>query len=106
MRTQKPLSAMSVVPTPPGEGEARRLQVLADPTRFRIITAVDSTCVRAGAVVEATGVVQPTVSHDRRVLRDAGLVVGERRGQQIFYGRSDVVGLVQRIRDLELVGAS
>jgi ArsR family transcriptional regulator, arsenate/arsenite/antimonite-responsive transcriptional repressor len=112
MPSESSLSEMPVVPTPLGEVEARRLalrlQALADPTRLRIITALDSVCVPVGTVVEATEVVQPTVSHHLRVLRDAGLVEGERRGQQVFYCLvdNDVVDLVQRIRDLELVGAS
>jgi DNA-binding transcriptional ArsR family regulator len=85
MPSESSLSEMPVVPTPLGEVEARRLalrlQALADPTRLRIITALDWVCVP---------------------------VEGERRGQQVFYCQvaNDVVDLVQRIRDLELVGAS
>lgn len=61
------------------------LRTLGDPTRLRILTALDGVCVPVTAIVEATGVRQPTVSHHLRILRDGGLVVGERRGGYVYY---------------------
>ena len=61
------------------------LQTLGDPTRLRIITALETACVSVGAIVEATELPQPTVSHHLRILRDRGLVYGERRGAFIYY---------------------
>ncbi|WP_249012064.1 helix-turn-helix transcriptional regulator [Conexibacter sp. DBS9H8] len=64
---------------------AELLQALADPTRLRILSALDTACVPVGAIVEATGLRQPTVSHHLRILRDRGLVRAERRGTYIYY---------------------
>ncbi|GAC1602047.1 MAG: hypothetical protein NVS3B21_30020 [Acidimicrobiales bacterium] len=64
---------------------AELLQALGDPTRLRILSALDMACVPVGAIVAATGVRQPTVSHHLRVLRDRGVVRAERRGAFIYY---------------------
>ena len=66
--------------------DIRLLAALADPTRLAIIrqlAADTETC--ACDFTECCDVGQPTVSHHLRVLREAGLVVSERRGQWIFY---------------------
>lgn len=64
---------------------AELLQALGDPTRLRILSALDMACVPVGAIVAATGLRQPAVSHHLRVLRDRGLVRAERRGAFIYY---------------------
>ena len=84
----------SITPTndlaPPIEqGEAallaELLQALGDPTRLRILSALDTACVPVGAIAEVTGLRQPAVSHHLRVLKDRGLVRAERRGAFIYY---------------------
>lgn len=81
---------------------AELLQALGDPTRLRILSALDTACVPVGAIVEATGLRQPTVSHHLRVLRDRGLVKAERRGSFIFYcaASSSVQTALGAIRNL------
>ena len=62
------------------------LAALADPTRLAIVrqlAADTETC--ACDFTSLCDVGQPTVSHHLRVLREAGLVTSERRGQWIFY---------------------
>ncbi|MHB8718672.1 MAG: ArsR/SmtB family transcription factor [Candidatus Dormibacteria bacterium] len=75
--------------SPIDQAEAARLaellQALGDPTRLRILSALDTACVPVGAIVAATGLRQPTVSHHLRVLRDRGLVRAERRGVFVDY---------------------
>ena len=66
-------------------GLAELFQALGDPTRLRILSVLDTACVPVGAIVEATGLRQPAVSHHLRVLRDRGLVRPERRGAYIYY---------------------
>lgn len=61
------------------------LQALGDPTRLRILSALEMACVPVGAIVAATGLRQPAVSHHLRVLRDRGLVRAERRGACVYY---------------------
>jgi len=61
---------------------------LADPARLRVISilaAVEGGEVCVCDLVEPLGKAQPTVSHHLKVLGDAGLVVGERRGKWVWY---------------------
>jgi ArsR family transcriptional regulator len=64
------------------------LAALADPVRLRIISMLVAapggrSC---GCDLEAPlGLSQPTVSHHLKVLREAGLVVGEREGRWVHY---------------------
>lgn len=59
---------------------AELLQALGDPTRLQILSVLDTACVPVGAIVAATGLRQPAVSHHLRVLCDRGIVRAERRG--------------------------
>ena len=66
--------------------DVRLLAALADPTRLAIVRQLASeveTC--ACDFSSCCEVGQPTVSHHLRVLREAGVVSTERRGQWIFY---------------------
>ena len=66
--------------------EIRLLAALADPTRLAIVRQLAQdveTC--ACDFTSCCDVGQPTVSHHLRVLREAGIVTSERRGQWIFY---------------------
>jgi len=67
---------------------ARAFAVLADPARLRRLSLVASA--QSGEVcvcdlVEPLGRSQPTVSHHLKVLAEAGLVVGEKRGRWVWY---------------------
>ncbi len=66
--------------------EIRLLAALADPTRLAIVRQLATegeTC--ACDFTACCDVGQPTVSHHLRVLREAGAVTSERRGNWIFY---------------------
>lgn len=71
--------------TSPIDPDARLLAALADPTRLAIVRqlAAGETC--ACDFTSSCDVGQPTVSHHLRVLREAGVVTSERRGQWIWY---------------------
>jgi ArsR family transcriptional regulator len=63
------------------------LAALGDPIRIGITSLLsqhDRLCVCE--IVDAFPLGQPTISHHLRVLREAGLVDGERRGQWVYYG--------------------
>ncbi len=60
-------------------------KTLSEPARLRIITALTDECRPVTEVVRLTGLPQPLVSHHLRILRDAGLARGERRGAYVFY---------------------
>ena len=72
------------------EVEARDLAqifgALADPARLRMlsmIAAEDEVC--SCALEGPLGKSQPTVSHHTRILAEAGLIVGERRGRWTWW---------------------
>ena len=67
------------------EAVAKLLKILSDPTRLRIIEVLTTECESVSAIVEATGLSQPLVSHHLRVLRNSGLARTERRGAYTYY---------------------
>jgi ArsR family transcriptional regulator, arsenate/arsenite/antimonite-responsive transcriptional repressor len=67
---------------------ARRLKMLADPTRLRLLSMLlDSEHGEACTcdLVEPLGLSQPTVTHHLQRLAEAGIVHGERRGRWTYY---------------------
>ncbi|HEY8731824.1 MAG TPA: metalloregulator ArsR/SmtB family transcription factor [Candidatus Limnocylindria bacterium] len=66
--------------------DVRILQAIAEPTRLAIVRqlAADGE-VCACDFSDCCSVSQPTVSHHLKVLREAGVVSGERRGTWIYY---------------------
>lgn len=62
------------------------LSALADPTRLEILRELaGSSEVCACDFTSCCDVSQPTISHHLKVLRDAGIVTSERRGNWVFY---------------------
>lgn len=85
---------LSLVASPPldphaAERLAWQLRTVGDATRLRILSALEMVCVPVSAIVTATGLPQPTVSHHLRILADRGLVRGARQGTRIFYCLQD-----------------
>jgi ArsR family transcriptional regulator len=79
---------------------AKGFAALADPARLRLlslIAAQEAGEVCACDLVEPLGKSQPTVSHHLKVLREAGLVVGERRGTWVWY--RVVPTMLEQLRD-------
>jgi ArsR family transcriptional regulator len=77
---------MTRQPTRPLDPEVRLLAALADPTRLEILRELaGSSEVCACDLTDCCDVSQPTVSHHLRVLREAGVVLSERRGSNIYY---------------------
>ncbi|WP_028474338.1 ArsR/SmtB family transcription factor [Nocardioides alkalitolerans] len=64
---------------------ATTLQALATPSRLLILATLQEGPRTVGDLVEAVGMEQPAVSHQLRLLRNLGLVAGERRGRHIEY---------------------
>jgi len=67
---------------------ARAFAALADPARLRILSMLASA--KAGEIcacdfVGPVGRSQPTVSHHLKVLSEAGLVAGDKRGRWVWY---------------------
>jgi ArsR family transcriptional regulator len=67
---------------------ATPLKALADPTRLRILSIIQSQPMGEACVchlIEPLGLTQGTVSHHLRVLREAGLVERDQRGSWAFF---------------------
>jgi ArsR family transcriptional regulator len=82
----------SVLSAPIAEGQAVALAkgfaALADPARLRVLSILAAAPGGEACVcelVEPLGKSQPTVSHHLKVLGDAGLVEGDRRGKWVWY---------------------
>ena len=67
---------------------ARDFALLSDPVRLRLLSLLASAPSGEACVCELVGPLgrsQPTVSHDLKILADAGLIVGEKRGRWVWY---------------------
>ncbi len=67
---------------------ALRLKALADPVRVRLLTMILSAPAGEACncdLAPALGLSDGTVSHHLKALREAGLIIGERRGTWVFY---------------------
>ena len=66
---------------------AERLKALADPTRLRMLELLagqpEALCVCD--ITSQFDLHQPTISHHLRILREAGLIQGEKRGVWSYY---------------------
>ena len=64
---------------------ATTFEVLAEPTRRRIVELLLERSRAVGELVDLLGISQPGVSKHRRVLRDGGFVAVRRDAQRRFY---------------------
>ena len=67
------------------EWNAKIFKALSDPKRLRIIEMLSCGELCACKILEEFKVTQPTLSHDMKLLRDAGLVTGRRDGKWMYY---------------------
>lgn len=63
----------------------KTLQALADPTRRAIVKLLGEGDFAAGRIAARFPISAPSISHHLNVLKGAGLVQSERRGQNIVY---------------------
>ena len=65
------------------------LHALATPSRLRILAVLHAGPRSVGELSEAVGMEASAVSHQLRVLRHLGLVIGERDGRRVVYELHD-----------------
>jgi ArsR family transcriptional regulator len=80
----------SVLAAPLDQREAENLAsmfaALSDPVRLRLLSLIaDAGEVCACDLLEPLGKSQPTVSHHTKILTEAGLIVGEKRGRWVWW---------------------
>ena len=82
---------------------APMFKALGDPVRLRLmsmIASVEEACVCD--LTDAFEVSAPTISHHLKVLREAGLVDGERRGTWVWYrARPETLTLLGGLLEVE-----
>ncbi len=64
---------------------AEILKAVADPTRQQILKLLEERPRTVTEIVDRFSLSQPTISRHLAVLKNAGLVEAERRGQHVFY---------------------
>ena len=68
---------------------AETMQALATPSRVRILGRLRGGSCSVNELADAVQMESSAVSHQLRVLRHLGLVVGERRGRRVVYALHD-----------------
>ncbi len=68
---------------------AETMQALATGSRIRILACLGESARSVGELADAVGMEQSAVSHQLRLLRHLGLVVGERVGRRTVYALHD-----------------
>ena len=82
---------------------AQIFRALSDETRIKIVLMLNSRARSVGEIVDLFSVSQPTISRHLLVLKQCGLVVSKRRGQQVIYAinedgfREDLVGFLRSV---------
>lgn len=64
---------------------AKQIKAISEAKRLRIIDMLSCGEMCACKILEAFQITQPTLSHDMKVLVDAGLVFSRREGKNIYY---------------------
>lgn len=92
LEASAPTCCPSVLAAPLGAVDAAELaagfSALSDPVRLRVLSILAATPEGEVCVcefVEPLGKSQPTVSHHMKILSEAGLVQGDRRGKWVWY---------------------
>mgnify|MGYP000886639529 CR=1 FL=1 len=67
---------------------AKKLKVISDPKRLRIIDILSCDELCACELLEKFDISQPTLSHDMRKLEEASLVTSRREGKNTYYSLS------------------
>lgn len=83
-------SPLTREPLSPGQSVelARVFKAMGDPVRLRLLSLIASHEGGEACVCDLTGVFDltgPTISHHLKVLRESGLISGERRGTWVYY---------------------
>lgn len=64
---------------------AKVLKAIAEPKRLRIVDMLSCGELCACKILEAFHITQPTLSHDMKLLVEAGIVKDRREGKNIYY---------------------
>lgn len=79
-------------------------KALADPTRRKILKLLKEQDLTAGDIADNFDISKPSISHHLNILKQASLVLDERKGQFIYYSLNmtvfqEVLGWFSEIMD-------
>lgn len=60
-------------------------KALSDPTRRKILELLQEKSLNAGEIADYFHITKPSISHHLTILKNSGLTVDERHGQNIVY---------------------
>ena len=93
-----------IVPDDEGIGESAAVfKALSDETRLRILKTISHmTTLCECNLVPEFGLTQPTISYHLKVLREAGLIKSERKGQWVYHQVNEkaVLAAVRRLSEI------
>ncbi len=87
--TVAPDKELNALSTGNARNIARFFQILADPTRVRLVKALADGKWCVSDLVQALEMDQPAISHQLKYLRTLGLVNWERTGRHVYYTLDD-----------------
>lgn len=86
-----------------------RMRLMSDPTRLRILCALEQGESDVSCLADLAGAARPSVSQHLAKLRLAGMVRSRREGQRVVYELTDPVVrslVTELMRDAELLSSS
>ena len=60
-------------------------KALSDPTRRKILELLNDQSLNAGEIADYFQITKPSISHHLTILKNSGLIIDERQGQNIVY---------------------
>ncbi|KXG73871.1 autorepressor SdpR family transcription factor [Thermotalea metallivorans] len=66
-------------------------KALADPTRRKILKMLREGDLSAGEIADAFYISKPSISHHLNLLKQAGLVLSEKQGQNVYYSLNTTI---------------
>lgn len=60
-------------------------KALSDPTRRKILELLQNQSLNAGEIADYFQITKPSISHHLNILKNSGLIIDERKGQNIIY---------------------
>ncbi|SDQ30497.1 transcriptional regulator, ArsR family [Actinopolyspora saharensis] len=80
---------------------ARVFKAIGDPARLRLLSLIASHAGGEACVCDLTGAFDlsgPTISHHLKVLREAGVIDGQRRGTWVYYRvRTEMLAVLSEV---------
>lgn len=83
------------------EKSVQLFKAFGDQTRYKILFLLSEKSLTVNEIAEIIGISQSAISHQLKLLRQTGLVRGQRDGQRINYQLSDrhIITIFEQVRE-------